>query len=127
MVKGYPIPIPLQLQSIQPPLPLPLPPVLPSPQLNAELENDQMETDTLTNEQVDVHVDPKVVKIMTETNMIPAANVSNRNDELKEYGNSLNKSVLELNIAEQVALPSIENPSRLSRSSQPSMTMEARS
>ena len=86
-----------------------------------------METDTLTNEQVDVHVDPKVVKIMTETNMIPAANVSNRNHELKEYGNSLNKSVLELNIAEQVALPSIENPSRLSRSSQPSMTMEARS
>jgi hypothetical protein len=31
--------------------------------------------------------------------------VSNRNDELKESGNSLNKSVLELNIAEQVALP----------------------
>ena len=68
-----------------------------------------METDTLTNEQVDVHIDPKVVKIMTETNMIPAANVSNRNDELKEYGNSLNKSVLELNIAEQVALPSGSN------------------
>jgi hypothetical protein len=35
--------------------------------------------------------------------------VSNRNDEFKESGNSLNKSVLELNIAEQVALPSGSN------------------
>jgi hypothetical protein len=35
--------------------------------------------------------------------------VSNRNDELKESGNSINKSVLELSIAEQVALPSRSN------------------
>ncbi len=35
--------------------------------------------------------------------------MSNRNDELKESGNTLNKSVLELNIAEQVVLPSGSN------------------
>ena len=58
-----------------------------------------------TNEQVDSNVDPEVVKITTETNMITAANVSNCNDELKGSGNSLNESVLKLNIAEQVALP----------------------
>jgi hypothetical protein len=64
--------------------------------------------DTPTNEQVDLQVDPEV-KITAETNTIAAANVSNRNDEFKESGNSLNKSVLELNIAEQVALPSGSN------------------
>ena len=114
LVKGYPIPTPLQLQSIQPPLslPLPLPPFLPSPQLSAEqAPKDQIETDSLAAvdpidtpviniEQVDVYVDPEVVyliKITNETNTIAAA---------KESGNSLNKSVLELNIAEQVVLPS---------------------
>jgi hypothetical protein len=126
LVKGYPIPTPLQLQSIQPPLslPLPLPPFLPSPQLSAEqAPKDQIETDSpaavdpidtpvINIEQVDVYVDPEVVyliKITNETNTIAAANVSNRNDELKESGNSLNKSVLELNIAEQVVLPSGSN------------------
>ncbi len=71
-----------------------------------------METYVTTNEQVDVHVDPKVIyliKITNESNTITAANVSNRNDELKESGNSLKQSVLELNIAEQVALPSGSN------------------
>ena len=64
--------------------------------------------DTPTNEQVDLQVDPEV-KITAETNTIAAANVSNRNAELKESGNSINKSVLELSIAEQVALPSGSN------------------
>jgi hypothetical protein len=125
LVKGYPIPTPLQLQSIQPPLslPLPLPPFLPSPQLSAEqAPKDQIETDppaavypidtpVINIEQVDVYIDPEVVyliKITNETNTIAAANVS-INDKLKESGNSLNKSVLELNIAEQVVLPSGSN------------------
>ena len=124
LVKGYPIPTPLQLQSIQPPLSLPLPPFLPSPQLSAEqAPKDQIETDSpaavdpidtpvINIEQVDVYVDPEVVyliKITNETNTIAAANVSNHNDESKESGNSLNKSVLKLNIAKQVVLPSGSN------------------
>ncbi len=63
-------------------------------------------------EQVDVYVNPEAVyliKITNETNTIAAANVSNHNDESKESGNSLNKFVLKLNIAEQVALPSGSN------------------
>jgi hypothetical protein len=44
-----------------------------------------------------------------ETNMITAANVSNSSNKLKESGNSLNKSAIEFNIAEQVALPSGSN------------------
>ncbi len=75
----------------------------PAPDYQESDEDDQADT------QVDVNVDPKVVKIPTETNMIAIANVSNRNDELKESGNSLNKSVLKLNIAEQVALLSGSN------------------
>ena len=126
LVKGYPIPTPLQLQSIQPPLslPLPLPLFLPSPQLSAEqAPKDQIETDSpaavdpidtpvINIEQVDVYVDPEVVyliKITNETNTIAAANVPNRNEKLKESGNSLDKFVFESNIAEQVASPSGSN------------------
>ncbi len=98
MVKGNPIPTPLQPHSIRPPLPLPpLSPPLPSPQLRSD-------GDLRTNiEQVNIHVHPEVVYLIEITN------VFNRNDELKESGNSLNKSVLELNIDKQVALPSGSN------------------
>ena len=71
-----------------------------------------METYVTTNEQVNVHVDPEVVyliEIPNKTNTIAAANVPNRNDKLKESGNSLDKFVFESNIAEQVASPSGSN------------------
>jgi hypothetical protein len=47
---------------------------------------DPIDTPVINIEQVDVYVDPEVVyliKITNETNTIAAANVSNRNDELK--------------------------------------------